>query len=247
MVRLVSNAAIPITQKLLVNAGGWPAMKRAQQLHQAGRASEASYEPPLLSGMVRDGLRTLRSGLRVKTFSDVENLCTCRESREWGKICAHSLAVGLAYIERGKEETSARGRAVSSAPAATPEWSRPAPGPKFVEIGAEENAAPIALHFILPPNFESAWSKGQIMLVTEIERAGQRAMPTTLSPNETYACDNHDLAALGVLDVPVAMRMFTREEFLRLLGSLRGHPRVAFGKTKTARIVTEAYRPPLRA
>lgn len=236
MVRLVSNAAIPITQKLLVNAGGWPAMKRAQQLHQAGRVSETSYEPPLLSGMVRDGLRTLRSGLRVKTFSDVENLCTCRESREWGKICAHSLAVGLEFIAP-THRTDAPAPETREEPS-----SQLAAGPKFVEIGTPDVPS-IALHFILPPQFESAWSKGQIMLVTEIERAGQRGMPTTLSPSETYACDNHDLAALDFLGLPVAMRMFSREEFLRLLGSLRGHPRVAFGKTKATRIATEAYRP----
>lgn len=233
----MGNDAVPITQKLLVNAGGWPAMKRAQQLHAAGRVDEASYEPPLLSGMVRDGLRTLRSGLRVKTFSDVENLCTCRESREWGKICAHSLAVGLAYIE-----------GVTIKPVIVPPKEIvAAPKPRFVEIGAEENATPIALNFILPPQFESAWSKGQIMLVTEVEQAGQRVMPTALSANETFACDNHDLAALDGLHSDLsAMRMFSREEFLRLLGSLRGHPRVAFGKTKVARIATESYRPPLR-
>ena len=161
-------------------------------MHAAGRVLEAGYEPPLLSGMVKDGLRTLRSGLRVKTFSDVENLCTCRESRQWGKICAHSLAVGLAHLDPAKAPAlePARPRAEVPQP----------PAPRFVEIGAQEDATPIALHFILPPNFESAWDKRQIMLVTEIERAGQRVMPTTLSPNETYACDNHDLAALDLLE-----------------------------------------------
>ncbi len=230
--------AIPITRKLLVNAGGWPAMKAAEQMHAAGRVLEAGYEAPLLSGMVKDGLRTLRSGLRVKTFSDVENLCTCRESRSWGKICAHSLAVGLAYLNPVK--------------ALAPEPVRPQPDVpqppalRFVEFGAQENATPIALHFILPPNFEPAWDKQQIMLVTEIERAGQRVMPTTLSPNETYACDNHDLAALDILGVPLAMRMFERAEFLRLLGALRGHPRVSFGKANAVKIASEMDRPRLR-
>jgi len=95
----VENHVTPITQKLLVNAGGWPAMKLAQQLQKAGRVFEADYRPPLLSGLVREGNRNLRSGLRVESASDVENLCTCRESQEWGKICPHALAVGLAYIE----------------------------------------------------------------------------------------------------------------------------------------------------
>ncbi|MGI8437111.1 MAG: DEAD/DEAH box helicase [Chthoniobacterales bacterium] len=235
----VPSDTILITRKLLVNAGGWPAMKAAEQMHGAGRVMEASYEPPLLSGMVKDGLRTLRSGLRVKTFSDVENLCTCRESRAWGKICAHSLAVGLELLSPKRREEAPTPLARDESP------SEPAPGPKFVEIGTAE-VPEIALHFILPPNFESAWDKGQIMLVTEVARAGQRVMPTTLSPNDTYACDNHDLAALDQLGVPLAMRMFAREEFLRLLGSLRGHPRVVFGKTKVAKIATDVDRPRLR-
>ncbi len=237
MVRLVSTPAIPISKKLLVNAGGWPAMKTAQGMHAASRVLEVSYEPPLLSGLVRDGLRTLRSGLRVTTFSDVENLCTCRESRQWGKICAHSLAVGLAYLEGGTKQPAVTPPAPTET-AATPQ-------PRFVEIGADENAVPLTFRFILPPNFESAWSKGQIMLVTEVERAGQRAMPSTLSPDETYACDNHDLAALDVMGVPLPMRMFPRAEFLDLLGSLRGHPRVTFGKSDAARIATERFRPAL--
>ena len=229
--------AIPITQKLLVNAGGWPAMKGAQQLHQAGRVSEATYDPPLLSGVVREGNRNLRSGLRVKSASDVENICTCRESHEWGRICAHALAVGLAYIERlaPKKET-----------AITPVTKdAPSAGPRFVEIGME-SAIPVALHFILPPNFESAWAKGQLMLVTEVELNGRRAMPGTLSPQAIYACDNHDLAALDVLGPLNAMAMLSRAEFLRLLNAWRGHPRVTFGKKESVQIMAEPARAHVR-
>jgi hypothetical protein len=123
----VETPAIPITQKLLAGAGGWPAMKLAKQLQEAGRVTDVSYTPPLLSGMVREGNRNLRSGLRIKTESDIENLCTCREAREWGKICAHALAVGLQHL----------------APAAAPPPPAPKPiaasvrsGPTFVEAGA---------------------------------------------------------------------------------------------------------------
>ena len=232
----VQPAAPPITQKLLVNAGGWPAMKAAQLLHQAGRVTQASYDPPLLSGLVREGNRNLRSGLRLLSASDVENICTCREAREWGKICAHALAVGLAYID------------ALSAPRAMPapvvKVAAP-PQPTFVESGTEF-ALPLALHFILPPNFESAWAKGQVMLVTEIELRGQRAMPAALSSNETYALDTHDLAALDFLVELNAMRMLSREEFLRLLGAWRGHPRVTFGKKAAAKVAAEPARARVR-
>ena len=37
---------IAITEKLLLNAGGWQAMKPARELLKSGRVSEAKYEPP---------------------------------------------------------------------------------------------------------------------------------------------------------------------------------------------------------
>ena len=238
----VENHAIPITQKLLVNAGGWPAMKLAQQLQKAGRVVEADYRPPLLSGLVREGNRNLRSGLRVKSASDIENLCTCRESREWGKICPHALAVGLAYIEK----------TIPKVPAAASPVVVRQEGPTFVEVGSEE-ASPIAMHFILPPVFESAWAKQQVMVVTEVEIGGKRAMPSALAAREKYACDTFDLAAIDGLrelisdgEAITAMRLFPRAHFLRLLKALRGHPRVTFGKASHAHIAAEVYRPRLR-
>src|SRR5213075_3517711 len=73
-------------------------MKAARDIVKAGRVTEARYEPPLLTGFVREGIKNFRSGLRIKSAIDVENLCTCWESRSAGKICAHSVAVGLGYL-----------------------------------------------------------------------------------------------------------------------------------------------------
>ena len=73
-------------------------MKPARELLKSGRVSEAKYEAPLLSGYVREGAKNYRSGLRIKSAIDVENLCSCWESRSAGKICAHSVAVGLGYL-----------------------------------------------------------------------------------------------------------------------------------------------------
>lgn len=235
--------AIPITQKLLVNAGGWPAMKNAQALQKADRVSGAEYNPPVLSGIVREGNRKLRSGLRVKSASDIENLCTCRESRAWGAICPHALAVGLAYIERQAAEARPA-PIVEPAIADTPEKLEP----NFVELGIAE-ATPVALHFILPPQFDSAWTKQQIMIVIEAEWNGQSAIFSALSAKETYGCDTFDLAAIdgltqaGTGDLLAAMRMFSREQFLHFLHSLSGHPRVTFGKSVPVEVSSSLYRP----
>src|SRR5262245_15702872 len=92
-------ATIAITERFLSDAGGWQALKQARSLHQMGRVLEATYEPPLLQGRVREGESEFRSGLKILSASNVENLCTCRESRQRGTICAHSLAVGLEIIQ----------------------------------------------------------------------------------------------------------------------------------------------------
>jgi len=235
----VDRAAIPITRKLLAGAGGWPALKGAEELKKAGRVSDAEYKPPLLSGMVREGNRNLRSGLRVRSASDVENLCTCRESREWGTICAHALAVGLAYIDRASVEIAAEPVVQQLTKLE----------PNFVEIGSAD-AVPIALHFILPPQFESAWTKKQIMIVIEAELGGKRAILSALSASEIYACDTFDLVVIDALrqtagseELLAAMRILSREDFLRLLHSLGGHPRVTFGKSIHAEISPKPNRP----
>jgi superfamily II DNA or RNA helicase len=240
----VDTDAPQITQKLLVNAGGWPAMKSAQALQKAGRVSDAEYKPPLLSGMVREGNRNLRSGLRVRSVSDVENLCTCRESREWGKICPHALAVGLAYIERVATESRPAATTAPSIAGVPPRLK-----PNFIEVGTGE-APFVALHLILPPNFESAWAKKQIMIVIEAEMGGQRKMLSALSATETYACDTFDLAAIDGLnqldqsgELLAAMRILSRQDFLRLLPSLQGHPRITFGKSVPVEISPLHHRP----
>src|SRR4051812_48821247 len=91
------------------------------------------------------------------------------------------------------------------------------------------------------------------MLVTELELAGKRVAPNALQPNERYACDTHDLAALDAFreffddaELIAAMRIYPRRHFLRVLRGLRGHPRVTFGKMKPVEISAQPLRPRLR-
>jgi superfamily II DNA or RNA helicase len=78
--------------------GGWQAFKEARLLHAAGRVIDATYEPPLLKGKLVEGGKQFLAGLKLRNSIDVENLCSCRDSRVKGIICAHSLAVGLQVI-----------------------------------------------------------------------------------------------------------------------------------------------------
>ncbi|MEI9893111.1 MAG: SWIM zinc finger family protein [Chthoniobacter sp.] len=105
---------IPITERFLSDAGGWQALKQARSLQQMGRVIAAQYEPPLLEGRVREGEQEYRTGLKILSASKVENLCTCRESRQRGVICAHALAVGLEIIKPRVAAAPATGKSPST-------------------------------------------------------------------------------------------------------------------------------------
>src|SRR6266516_4622204 len=231
---------IPITEKLLLNAGGWQAMKPARELLKSGRVSEAKYEAPLLSGYVREGAKNYRSGLRIKSAIDVENLCSCWESRSAGKICAHSVAVGLGYLNPPA--------AVVAVPNEPTMPEVPA-GPQFIAADSAD-AALTTLHVILPPNFAGAWQKGQIMIVVEAEVSRNRTLVSALPKKNTFTVDDADLVLIEGLRASPAifesgMAILSRDAFLQLLRALQNHPHVTFGKATRATISSAALRPEL--
>src|SRR5262249_49481025 len=185
-------------------------MKPARELLKSGRVSEAKYEPPLLSGYVREGMKNYRSGLRIKSAIDVENLCSCWESRSAGKICAHSVAVGLAYL-----------KPPPAAVVVPNELTKPeAPAsPKFVSADTAE-AALTTLRVILPPNFAGAWQKGQVMIVVEAEVSRNRTLVSALPKKNTFGVGDADLVLIeGLRAVPAifesGMAILSRDAFLR--------------------------------
>lgn len=217
-----------LTEKLLGEAGGWQAMKHARALREMGRVVSAHYAPPLLKGVVRDGAAEYRAGLKIKSRMDIENICTCRDSRERGVICAHSLAVGLAAI-RPKDEPP---RAAAAPPPAL-QAADAKTGPFF---STSEGAQHVALHVILSPNFAVAWEKNSVMVGAEVERNGGRVLVHALDRGKTFRCAPEDLRALDALralggGTLAGMMTLTREKCLALLEALEGHPRVSFGKS----------------
>ena len=223
---------VPLSDKLLADAGGWQAMKEARAILAADRVTNARYEPPELLGLVRGAETEFRSGLRIKSKTDIENTCTCMESRRWGRICAHSIAVGLAVLAPPK---------IAVAPVV--EKPREPERAMFSETDGE----PCSLHVILPPNFAAAWEKDAVMVVVEAQLATQRRPFATLDSTKQYCVDPAD-AALGprliaAMGRPLAMLTLRRTEFAEILRVLVRHPRVTFGKATAVSIKDDA---PLR-
>lgn len=228
-----THSVIPLTERLLNDAGGWQAMKIARSLHAAGRVSEAAYEPPILQGLVREGNTEYKSGLRIGSKTDIENLCTCRESRGRGLICGHSLAVGLAVLK-------------PAAPAPTKLVEKQEQPTESAESGilratgnrvfSKSEGALLELTYIFPPNLPDAWDKGAINLGVECVIGGNRKLLSAIGSNATYRCQPEDWAPLEVLlgltaKEPPGMLTLKRDQASRVLSSLVNHPRAMLGRS----------------
>ena len=228
---------IEITERFLMDTGGWQAMKHARALLDMGRVVSAAYNPPVLRGLVREGTTEYRAGMKIRTKSDVENLCSCRDSREWGTICAHSLAVGLAFI-RPK-------------PVATPVQAPPAPRELKPLLKLDGADIRIIAYFILPPTFLNGWDRNQVMLGCEAEMDGKRVLASALSPDRSYSCSQDDLQALEGLRTYTEGRLpgmltLSRDQFLGALGHLVQHPRVTLGRTTALAVKSDGIKPRLK-
>jgi SNF2 family DNA or RNA helicase len=105
---------VQLSEPLLSKLAGWVAMKQARALLAADRVLASDWQAPSLRGTVQEGPTTYRAGLVIRSASDADNLCTCRDARQRGLICAHSVAVGLHFLQ-------AQSRPAQIAPAPTPE------------------------------------------------------------------------------------------------------------------------------
>ncbi|HEX3988972.1 MAG TPA: DEAD/DEAH box helicase, partial [Verrucomicrobiae bacterium] len=126
---------IQLSDPLLAKLAGWQATKQARSLLAADRVLTSEWLPPTLRGTVQEGQATYRAGLLIRSETDADNLCTCRDSRQRGLICAHSVAVGF-HVIYGPP------RSVASAPASASAASVPG----RITEPEESGAAKVNLH-----------------------------------------------------------------------------------------------------
>jgi len=246
---------IQITERFLIDTGGWQVLKHAKALVEMGRVVSFNYSPPILRGLVREGETEYRAGLKIRTYTDVENLCSCRDSREWGTICAHSLALGLASI---RPETATAKPTNAPVPLRLPvlvaepdvALADAVSGPDDGGVAGSADRRRIELHIVLPPNLEVSWEKNQVVVGFEVVRKGNRTLASALDANETYRCSEIDRAVLelgrefagGKLP---GMTILDRDKFLQLVGVLVGHPRVTIARKTAIAISGERLLPRL--
>src|SRR6185436_14177651 len=138
--------SVQLTDDLLIKAAGWDVTKLARAYVAQGQVVSSYWEPPLLRGVVQADGVSFRASMVIKNSIDIENLCHCREAREWGRICAHGVAGGLHWLKA--QQPKAAPPTASSSPAL------PARQPPMLLRTA--SGEPAELFIILPPNLDQA-------------------------------------------------------------------------------------------
>jgi len=246
---------IRITEKFLIDTGGWQALKHAKALLEMGRVVSFNYTPPVLHGLVREGEIEYRAGLKIRSYTDVENLCSCRDSREWGAICAHSVALALALIQPKPVPAKSASVSVSARlPILVAE------GNACSGIGASGDDHALAdrlpdghwieLHIVLAPHLETTWDRDQVMVGFEVVRKDNRTLASALDPNQTYRCtgidrDTLELAREFVGGKLPGMTILSRDQFLKLIAGLVNHPRITLARKTSVTVSGEGVLPKL--
>ena len=234
---------LTLSDQFFAKIAGWEAMKQARALLAGDKVLSSNWSPPVLKGVVQEGTTSYRAGLVIKDDVNIDNLCTCRTSREWGTICAHSVAVGLHHL-RGETATAPRLKGLASAP--------PAPQAAIPLQRSTTGGEPAELFLILPPALDQSLARGKIMVVFEAKWRRGRTPLNALPKNETFQFSTRDMAVLDRVEplaagqVP-AMLMLSAEDFANLLPALIGHERVTLGKNNAVTISNEPWSPKLRA
>ncbi|HKQ37876.1 MAG TPA: SNF2-related protein [Verrucomicrobiae bacterium] len=221
--------SVELTDAFFAKIAGWEAMKRARAMVGTGHVLSSNWSPPVLKGVVQEGETSYRAGLVIKNSIDIDNLCTCRDSREWGTICAHSVAVGLHHLK----------------PAPAPELQRVKPAAPRSGLARGTEGEPAELCIIFPPNFSQAASRGKVMLSFEGSWAGGRSPLNALPKNRAWQFSEQDNRLLDALDqitggdVPAVLVLETKD-LPPLLSMLVDHPRVTLGKSTPLKVVSRA-------
>ena len=251
--------SVELTEALLQKAAGWDVVKRARAYLDLGQVLSSYWQPPLLRGVVQNDGVSFRASMVIENEIDIENLCNCRDAREWGKICAHGVAVGLHWIEAQKAKPADDGRARQSlrAVSANQNATVSASGslrtaiPTKSSLQRATSGEPAELFLILPPNFEQAVIRGKVMVVFEAKWGGGRCPLNALPKERVFAFSAQDNAIIERIETLAdgetpALLQLDAKDFATLLPLLAGHENLTLGKASAVSVSLTPFQLPLR-
>ena len=221
---ILVRVSIELTEALLSKAAGWDVMKRARFYLAQGQVLSSYWAAPLLRGVVQADGVSFRASIVIRNDIDLENLCTCREAREWGKICAHVVGVGLHWLKAQQPQPDSAPPRSSASPGA----STPAPR-RASALPRDAAGQPAELFIILPPNLDQALARGKVMLVLEAKWSATRNLER-IEPQFQITPSGVQWFDLGVVFASSGGQTFSAADIQRLLLSGQSHTRLKNGR-----------------
>jgi superfamily II DNA or RNA helicase len=233
-----------ITERWLMDAGGWQAMKAARAAWKAGAVLSVEFDGTRLRGQVRAGGRTLAAGLVIKSRTEVTNLCGCPVSRRDGALCEHSLALGLGWVHRGNGGTTTEARAGATRGEKNPLATK-APGTthdtRAGRTPPAEKPTPRtsgALSITLPATFFDGLRRNRLAV-------SMRQAPSSQPETEADRAVHAWLAAQKLTTLPPQIALSDRSQIEAFLLALVGHPGISHSGKPLA-VVEGGWRLPLQ-
>jgi len=225
---------IELTEALLAKMAGWEAMKTARGLVSAGRVVQSSWKDSELRGVVQQGAGTIKSGLIIRSGSDVDNLCACRDSRDRGLICAHSVAVGVHFLN----PPAAAPKPVEAKTGILQKQATPQKIVPQLKYSTEPGfGEPLFIQLILPPNLADCAIRGKIMVYCEGQWSRGLTPANVIPKDVNFSVSATDariiefLSSLNNGSLP-AMVQLDSMQFSELLGLCVDHPAIRQGRSQ---------------
>lgn len=250
---------LPITRDFLVEIGGWPMLKQAQGLVDANRVLGVAYQAPLLSARIVVEDRELVTRLKIgRRLSDVENLCTCRQAKTDGSICAHVIAAGLKWLRYRDQSTSSLPVASKVSGTSVP-VAAPASVPKAAWRGLAGSTSGagrlLEVQVLLPLSWPQALSGARLRVILEGRMEGDREFrpwdSLTRSEAHPVAVGEEDEVLLRFIEqrhggkVPSIFEV-EAADLPRFLKVLIHHPRLWIGKKSKLTVRALSQKPALQ-
>ncbi|MEC9131286.1 MAG: hypothetical protein VYE02_07885, partial [Verrucomicrobiota bacterium] len=244
-----------INEKLLARSAGWEAMKRARQYLASGAVLEATWRDSKALGKIQAGGQVYQAGLHFESELDIDNQCPCRDSRQSGLLCAHSVAVALGTLFPDEVSSSPKNRQPKGEPEAESAGNVPrvtqetkSPGPWFRHDDQAKNS--LSIRFLLSPNSLAQWLPAELSLMLEVLRDGEAFPIMAMDRNKAYRISERDQELMLWLQqdqqcVLGPVWRVNSSTFSTLLEKLGSGSCVMLGRKQTIPIDEEVWFPPM--
>lgn len=252
------SKTIELSEKFLSQSAGWQVMKEARKIHDQGKVLQAEWKAPELRGQVQVGDKRYACGLSIHSSFDLENHCSCRESRQWGQLCVHSVAAGLEALHPRMQQTQTEEE--SAGP-----WNLAGPPEIGGSIGKgadtairlqrcedQEAAALLELQVVFPGTLEMGLAQGKLQIFVEASVDGGPFQPLDRVDRESgYQMSMADDRLLSFIEEwvgePASMIRIDSERLPGLINASIGHPGLSIAKKRKLTISNVPYDLPLSA